>query len=155
MYQVMVGRSPLGRPLAAADPLVGPAAISPPNANDATKRILEKRLLRIRLTQLLSTAMIQSMTAQDKELVADVARHDRQIRAIKALVEEGMRMVITDKRAIRQIRADQSELRAVRKAFIESSTAVPASPPKRGRLSKRVLGSDSTRKSPPATLPRI
>jgi hypothetical protein len=67
--------------------------------------------------------MIQSMTAKDKELVADVARHDRQVRAIKALVEEGMRMVITDKRAIRQIRADQRELRAVRKAFIERARA--------------------------------
>ena len=59
------------------------------------------------------------MTGRDKELVADVAKHDRQIRAIKALVEEGMRMVVADKRAIRQIRADQRELRATLKAFIE------------------------------------
>jgi hypothetical protein len=63
--------------------------------------------------------MIPSMTAKDKELVADVAGHDRQIRAIKALVEQGTRMVVGDKRAIRQIRADQRELRATLKAFIE------------------------------------
>jgi hypothetical protein len=35
---------------------IKPGALS--DANDATKRIFEKRLVRIRLTQLLSTAMI-------------------------------------------------------------------------------------------------
>ena len=66
----------------------------------------------------MADALKVSVTALERS----AAQHDKQIKAIRDLVHEGMRLVVATRKDLRELAAAQKRTEASLRAFIESRT---------------------------------